>query len=157
MEENKKVKSKFYKKWWFWVIVAVVLFIIGSSNGSQKSNVNNPIANEQQTVQEQAIKVSATQLASDYEANEVSADNKYKGKLVEVSGSVKNIGKDITDQPYVSLNGNSPSYITDVQCMFDKENQDQLVSLKKDMKITLKGNVSGKMMNVLIRNCALVQ
>lgn len=161
--ENKelKAKKKFYKKWWFWVIVVIVLLsIIGSgdsskNNQSPQQNITNT-KQVQQTQPEQLIRVTALQLATDYEANEVSADSKYKNKLVEVTGTIKTIGKDIMDQPYVSLEGN-PSTLTDIQCMFDKSNQTQLESLKKDTKIILSGSVDGKLMNILIKDCSIVK
>jgi hypothetical protein len=49
------------------------------------------------------VPVTATQLFSDYQANEVSADEKYKGKTLLVSGSVSDIKKDFTDNVIVHL------------------------------------------------------
>ncbi len=103
------------------------------------------------------MQVSASQLVNDYKANEVSADIKYKNKMVEISGTIKSIGKDILDQPYVAIAGNSSDTFTDVQCMFDKSDQDQLASLSKNTKITLRGRVDGILMNVLIRDCIVIK
>ena len=36
MEENKKVKKPFYKRWWFWLIVVVIVIgAIGSQGGNE--------------------------------------------------------------------------------------------------------------------------
>ncbi len=51
------------------------------------------------------IEISATQLYEEYKANEVLADTKYKGRWLYDSGVVNEIGKDITDDPYVNLFG----------------------------------------------------
>lgn len=51
----------------------------------------------------QPITVSAEQLRKDYKANEVSADERYRGKPLLVTGAVKAIKKDILDNPYVQL------------------------------------------------------
>lgn len=50
-----------------------------------------------------AIKVSARSLLVDYHRNEVAADNKYKGQILAVSGTVKSIEKDMFDNIDVLL------------------------------------------------------
>ena len=47
--------------------------------------------------------VAAAQLFSDYQGNEVAADEKYKGRTLLVSGSVTDIKKDFTDSIVVHL------------------------------------------------------
>ncbi len=49
------------------------------------------------------IAVSSQQLLAAYEANEVAADNLYKGKGLAVTGRVDGINKDFMDQVYVLL------------------------------------------------------
>lgn len=50
-----------------------------------------------------AIKVTAHQLFSAYEANEIAADGQYKGKTLEVSGVVSGIDSDFSDEPVIEL------------------------------------------------------
>ncbi len=50
-----------------------------------------------------AIKVSARDLFRAYDANEVAADGTYKGKPLEVTGTVESISSDFTDEPVVQL------------------------------------------------------
>ena len=49
------------------------------------------------------IVVSATQYDTDYQANEVAADAKYRGHKIEITGEIKSIGLDITNSPTVDL------------------------------------------------------
>lgn len=158
-------KKKFYKKWWFWAIIVVVLYVIGSSAGNKEGN-GQPAAQEsakQQEAQqskpaeEAAIKVTASQLYSDYEANEVAADAKYKDKKVEITGTISSIGKDLMDTPYVALVVSPNNPVFSVQCMFKKGDESQLAALAKGSDITLKGKVGGKLGNVLINDCSLVK
>jgi len=139
------------------VLVVVVIFIIIGSSGS-KNNTNNTGATQSQNnvPSAPAIKVGASELYADYKANQVSADTKYKGKTIEVSGTINSIGKDILDTPYVSLNAGD--ILSTVQCMFDKSDSAQLASLAKDTRITLSGKVRGEViMNVLLDNCSIVK
>lgn len=97
--------------------------------------------------------LSADQLASAYEANEVAADTKYKGHVVVVTGKVNDIGKDIVDTAYVTIGGSG--FLDGVQCMFATGEQSRVAALSKGQFITVKGKVDGKMGNVLMRNCSL--
>ena len=136
------------------VLLAIVGGLSSKNNPTQTSSTSNsaPVETVQQPVE--AIKVTAIKLSEDYKANEVSADAKYKGKFVEVSGIIDNIAKDILDTPYVTLKTDTYS-IVGIQCMFDKNSESQLATLSKGQSITLQGEVSGKMMNVLIRGCII--
>lgn len=49
------------------------------------------------------IRVSSTTLAKDYRSNEVTADQKYKGKFLFVSGTVDSISKDVAGNIVVGL------------------------------------------------------
>lgn len=50
-----------------------------------------------------AIEVTAKQLFNDYHANEVNADDQYKGKTLLVSGTVSKIRKDFRDTMILDL------------------------------------------------------
>lgn len=51
------------------------------------------------------VHASATsvQIYNEYQANEVSADSKYRDKWVRVTGKLQSVAKDITDDPYLVL------------------------------------------------------
>jgi len=162
--DGEKTKKPIWKKWWFWGIVIIVLIAWGSSGDkkdqeTKQTNTQQP-ASQQQAKQappaEQVVTVSPEQIAKDYKANEVAADNKYKGKLVQVSGEVDKIGKDITDTMYVVIKGDSSNF-TDVQCFFNKDKADQLAQLQKGQSLTIKGKCNGLMMNVLIKDCEIIK
>jgi len=102
------------------------------------------------------ISVEAEELVQAYTANEVAADQRYKGKLLEVSGTVDIIGKDILNTPYITFRPDKTSF-TGVQAMFSKGDEDQLAALKKGDQVRVKCRGRGKMMNVLMDSCALVR
>jgi hypothetical protein len=47
--------------------------------------------------------VSADTYANDYDANEIAADNKYKGKTILITGKVDSINKGVTGKGYLAL------------------------------------------------------
>jgi hypothetical protein len=100
--------------------------------------------------EDQTIK--APNLTARYEENEVKADENFKGKTFFVEGTVRDIKKDIMDDIYVILEGDQ--MFRDVQCFFDDKNTAS--QLQKGMRVTFQGKCDGLMMNVLMKNCVLV-
>ncbi|HEY6242711.1 MAG TPA: hypothetical protein VIX17_02120 [Pyrinomonadaceae bacterium] len=97
--------------------------------------------------------LSADQLYSEYKANEVAADAKYKGKIVLVSGTIQNIGKDILDSAYIVVGGEG--FLDGIQCSFTKGEEGSVARLSKGQRVSVKGEVSGKMGNVQLNKCSL--
>ena len=95
------------------------------------------------------LKVSAVKLYNDYNANEIAADEKYKGQIIQVTGIIRDIGNDIMDNAYVTLIGDQ--YFGDIQCYFNEKSI--VAGLSKGKKITVVGNCSGLMINVQVNNC----
>lgn len=100
-----------------------------------------------------SINISAAQLISEYKANEIAADQKYKGKLIQVTGQVDHVGKDILDSMYVTVNGKDKYEFVSVQCMFDDERATRLSYLREGDPVTVQGTCDGKLGNVLLKNC----
>ena len=103
----------------------------------------------------EAIKVSAVDLAATYEANEVKADQTYKGKLADITGTVDSVGVAL-GSTYVVLSSGKEFSITNVQCFFkDQAEITKVAELKKGDKVTIQGVVDGKSMNVGVNQCVL--
>lgn len=137
------------------VLVVILLIVAGSA--MPKTPEHAVAKKETPKVVKEAIKVTAVTLVADYKANEVAADAKYKNNLVEVSGIVKNIGKDIVDNPYITLSDGEQYSITSVQCMFSKSDEVDLAKVSQGERITLQGEVSGKLGNVLLNDCSIIK
>lgn len=155
--EQTNSKKPLLKRWWIWVLIVLGIFIIiGSIGGSDKTgptSQNTPVA-----APEPAFSLTAIKMASDYKENEVAADAKYKGKLVELSGTVDTIGKDISDTPYIAFETeNQYEVINRVQCMFKDGDTQALSAVSKGQKITLRGTVSGSLGNIIVKDCQIVQ
>jgi hypothetical protein len=104
--------------------------------------------------QASAIRVTAPVLISEYEANEIAADQRYKGKTVVVTGKVDHVGKDIMDSMYVTLRGDKEFGIVRVQCFFDDSWATRLSYLREGDTVTVNGTCDGKFGNVLLKDCS---
>jgi hypothetical protein len=103
-----------------------------------------------------ALSVTASQLAADYQANEVAADARYNQKIIEVSGTVDSIGKDITDTIYVTLQTGEEFAIVKPQLFFSDQHKNEAAALHKGQPLTVKCRCEGKFMNVLLKDCVIV-
>ncbi len=103
--------------------------------------------------QDVSFTLPANQLYSEYDANEVAADTKYKGKVVIVTGTIQDIGKDILDDAYIVIGGRG--FLDGVQCMFTKGEQSSVAQLSKGQQVRVKGEVAGKLGNVLVKKSIL--
>lgn len=99
----------------------------------------------------------ADDLVALYKQNEVAADESAKGRWLKVSGTVDAIGKDILGTPYVTLRADKADPSRMVQCMFPSSQAPKLAELKPGQKVIVRGKVSGMMMNVIVRECDLVE
>jgi hypothetical protein len=128
------------------VAVAGFLFIAFGSDDEKITEIEI-------STQAPAVTVSASQLYADYEANGVAADGKYKGKVLLVTGKVNTIDRDIMDKIYITLKGDE--YFGDIQCFFAESQVGTASQLSKGQTITLIGKCDGKVMNVMLKGCAI--
>ena len=96
-----------------------------------------------------SVTISASKLYKEYNENEIAADEKYKGKIIEVTGVIRDIGNDIMDNAYITLVGDE--YFGDIQCYFNEKSV--VAKLSKGKRVTVIGSCSGLMINVQINNC----
>jgi len=97
------------------------------------------------------VEITAPQLYQAYQANEIAADEKYKDKIIQVSGRIRDIGNDLMDNPYITLVGDQ--YFGDVQCFFNEKSV--VANLSKGQQITVLGICDGLMINVLLNDCVV--
>jgi hypothetical protein len=107
--------------------------------------------------EEKAIMVPIGELLGSYKDNEIRSDAAYKDKWIQTTGLVGDVKKDILGSIYVTVGTGAVFEIPTVQCFFEKDQTEAVSSLSKGNKITVRGRVSGLMMNVLVKKCVLVQ
>jgi hypothetical protein len=97
-----------------------------------------------------ALEVDAFQLDADYHANEVSADMKYKGKLLRVTGVVESINKDISDDAWIGLAAANEFMVTHASGL----SPNQVVNLKKGESITITCTGAGMLIeSPMLKDC----
>jgi hypothetical protein len=142
-------------------VLMVMIGVIGNMGrkGNQTAQNRNSSQPESQAVQEAppapTLNLRAAEMLKAYENNKLQAEQTYKGKRVRIKGVVGSIGSDILDQPYVTVGTGASFEVTQLQCMFSKEQSGQLAKLNKGQAITVEGTVDAYVMNVLVQDCQL--
>lgn len=143
------------------ILVLIILGVIFGENETQENPAKNgSTSNTAQSGEKssskkvEVIETTAIKLFKEYEQNEISADNKYKGKFVKVTGQIDDIGKDLFDDMYITLKGSE--FFGGVQVYFDDADGNVVASLTKNTRITVVCKVDGLMMNVLCRDAVVV-
>jgi uncharacterized protein (DUF1330 family) len=98
-----------------------------------------------------ALNVSASVLLDDYTNSEAVANKKYIGKILSVTGEVKEVSRNQEGQTVVILKTTDP--MNSINCTMEQ----QTATLQPGSTITLKGLCTGYMMDVYITRCYLVK
>lgn len=133
-------------------VVLVVIGAIASSGGSEtKTNTSDATGNTQEV--KVATKVSAAELADDFDSNQVAAEAKWKNQLVEFSAEVTNI----TDTGLSFSKVASKDFsLAQISCKIKDKNQ--LLSLKNGQTVTVRGVVGSQTIGVIdVRECEVVE
>ena len=131
------------------LIMMLISLAVGISNFDEQESKR--IAKDAATP---ALSISAKELYDAYEANEVAADQKYKGVRAVVDGRIQDIST-ILGTPQVSIEskwGGVP-----ILCQLDKANINQLIDLKVGQMVKVKGRIVGKTIAIGIRDCIIIK
>lgn len=105
--------------------------------------------------QPSAMQVSVPELYRAYHANEVAADNEYKGKRLYVEGLVGSINKNFADQVYLTL----PTYdeFGSVQAVVTENDYAAAAQLHKGMVVAMECDGHGMILDSpMLGNCSFV-
>jgi TonB family protein len=129
----------------------LLIVVIGGLVPSHEAARNGSNATEAQ----QAISVSAPKLWEDYHANEVAADNQYKGKRLIVQGMVTSINKDFADTVYVLLS--TFNEFESVHADLSSEYQQEAATLQIGQILTVECEGGGMVIgSPVLRNCSIL-
>ncbi|MGD0756148.1 MAG: hypothetical protein ABR927_13925 [Bacteroidales bacterium] len=96
--------------------------------------------------------ITATALQKEFEDNEATASARYINKILEVTGNIATVTP--TDSTHLNISLKTGSEMSSVICAIPA-----IISpaqLKTGEKVTLRGECSGFLMDVLLKNCAII-
>jgi len=94
------------KSFFKWAGIGIaILIVIGVFAGASKDKPvsSNDASSVTAPMPDEIVKITAQQLFTAYDENEVAADERFKGKVLEVSGTVQAINKDAFDNIVINL------------------------------------------------------
>lgn len=136
--------------------LCVVPCLLGGVVSAFKGGGTAPSTRASAKPTEAARPVDIRTLLAEYRDNEVRADSTFKGHVVQTTGIVDDVKRDIMNNIYVVVGTGQELEIPQVQCFFDDAHAKKAASLSLGMRVTVRGRVGGLMMNVLVRECEFV-
>lgn len=131
-----------------------MVFSTKRTNPTVSETSSAPVDSGHPVVPEPSMSVSAVKLWSDYQANEVAADNVYKGRRLAVSGQVSGIKKDFMDKSFLTLA--SPNEFMDVHADLEDEYVSEAANLRQGQMILLECDGAGMMIgSPILKNCSI--
>ena len=100
------------------------------------------------------VKVDAVTLYSEYETDDEAANAKYLGKIVEVSGTVRESTTDESGTVKVMLD--SGSEMAGIICELDPLSEHKRTTFQSGEQVKLKGKCDGFLMDVVLTRCVEV-
>lgn len=113
--------------------------------------VNRPTGNIASTRADFTVTSSA--FYNQFDENEETANQQYLGKVIEVSGKVQEVSLDENGDLSLTLDGNE---MFGVICRMNGDGRDIAKKINKGDGIKVKGVCSGKLMDVVLVNCSLL-
>ena len=98
------------------------------------------------------FKLTAVDLFDQYAEDEDRANERYLGKLLEVEGSISEIEKDETSLKIYLFTGDE---ISAIQCDF--EQNPNIDNLEVGRPVTVRGFCSGKLLDIVLNRCAIIE
>lgn len=136
------------------LMIACIVVISSCGSAPEEKQLSSAPPEKAEVITEVApIEIKAADYYKAYEENQVSADEKYKGKTLLISGKIENISNESGDLT-ISLKGDG-DFSWDVRCIMQKGTD--VSTLKKGDKITLKGDGAGSSITPEVENCSIAK
>lgn len=117
------------------LIVVLVVIVAGLYGYHEYYRTNKDLGDVKED-----YSVKATTLINEYMNSESEADNKYRNKILSISGMIKRI--DTSDNYYTVVVGDTMN-MSSVRCSIDSTHSAELNNLKRGMNVKIKGAITG--------------
>ena len=101
-----------------------------------------------------AYQLTATELYEAFEANEAAAQTQYLGKILDVTGVISEV--EMTEEGGVNLSLEGGGLLGGVRCRLEQTDNDQEAQLEAGNQVTIRGECTGKLMDVELSRCVLI-
>ena len=172
MSDQDQVESKPVKqKNWFMrhkiLTIIIIIIVIGAIKASGSSSIDentsdsisSPAETEQVEEQMSYEEVDMVAFISEFDNNQLAAEDKYKDKNIKLTAKISNISEDIMGNPFLSLepiNGGDYYMGTHIQCIF--EDKSSLMNVANGQVVTVQGVASEQTLGIIgIDNCQIVE
>jgi tRNA_anti-like len=136
------------------VLFALILVSTGcmGTRGSAEEGMDESELRARQMENEAAsAELTAPELATAYLNSEQKADEKYKDRVLLITGVVQSVGMDAAEIPYIILTGAGAQ----VQTIFIDTYEEAAMDLQVGQQVTIKGRCAGRFANVMMRDAIL--
>jgi len=136
-----------------WVLIAVGVIIVISIVSGGRNKTTEQVQVSPTEAPKEILKITARELADDFDANQVAAEAKWENKLVEFSATISNI----TDSGISFHNVSSKDFsLTQISCR--TKDKQQLMSIKNGQTVSVKGTVGKQTMGVIdLKDCEIIK
>ena len=134
---NTKMKMKIFPA----VILFALLMLLAACE--TETGIAKDILEE-----EPDFRVTAAEIVADYTISESEADDKYKGKVVVVTGVISEIYRGFLYTPYVELEAG-------VRCSFSDNEDAVMLALSAGQTVSMKGQGDRLLFGVELRGCTV--
>ena len=148
MRATRAAKTGVYDLGMFKLLGGLIIAVVAA--GSRQHEEQRRVSSDEGSMS--AIVVSADDLERDYTANEIHADELYRGKVLRVTGAVQSIERGIGDDPYLVIW--TRNEFNGVQAHF--QSKGGLGSLSKGQHVTVRCMGDGRVLgSPILQECVL--
>ena len=134
------------------VALGLLLLVVVACTRSNRTSSNTAGSGNSQS--SSSDEMTADALFDEYQKDKVAADQKYKGKVLTITGTVDIVKVGLSGNPYVTMK--TSNLVLRVQFLFKKKDESALSRLRKGDQATIRGRVSGRIGNVLLEDCEVL-
>lgn len=135
------------KKYLLYFVLLLLLGVGGMYYYTQRDS-RNDIVNRKPSEE-----ISAVALLQAFEQDEKVAEDRFLGKTIEVSGQVQSIDTN-TEKTTITLDTGDP--ISAIVCEMNNNLKTDFSQIMEGQDLALKGECSGKLMDIILVNCVMI-
>lgn len=144
------LSKKFTRKTWYLVILVIIFLVVIAGTFTAVYLYNLKVKDLEKAKADYVM--TASELQKAFELEEDLAVQKYANKIIDVTGEIESVKYGENNSVNVSLA--TASNYTSVICTF--LNIDGLPELRPGQTITIRGECSGYLLDVLMNNCIIL-